>query len=377
MCSKLVPVSMIGNRQVKIKFGFGRRPEVLRRLASALRPLLQSAASPCRGLASLFSSPAMPLFGGGGSKKNVKDGALSLPEAVKKRKPDATVLPLITPAAAALKDEDGKIPLHIAALKKASPVVIKALLAAYPEGAETTASDGFLPVNKALTFSAPEESIKLLLDAYPESMSIKDKNGFYPLHTHLLNATEGVTLVLLDGYPDACKAKDSKHGYLPLHLAAKSAAPVEVVKAVLTTYPEAVSAKENAGNLALHLAIANNAPAAVVKLLLAHDPDSIEATGQQDATPMSLCDPDPSDPIKKILEDAMTDAGKAKIREDVFGKLDVDGARAKVAGLEAQKADLEAKVKEMVSKIEAAKAELAQLEKEAGVAPAPWALLVS
>ena len=113
------------------------------------------------------------------------------------------------------------------------------------------------------------------------------------------------------------------------------------------------------------------------KLLLAHDPDSIEATGQQDATPMSLCDPDPSDPIKKILEDAMTDAGKAKIREDVFGKLDVDGARAKVAGLEAQKADLEAKVKEMVSKIEAAKAELAQLEKEAGVAPAPWALLVS
>jgi len=89
----------------------------------------------------------------------------------------ATILPLITPAAARVKNKSWQkgedlLPLHYAAGHNASPTVIRRLLEAYPDGAKTKTSGGSLPLHIAAGHNADVAVVRLLLEAYPEAKKV-------------------------------------------------------------------------------------------------------------------------------------------------------------------------------------------------------------
>ena len=295
-------------------------------------------------------------------KSKPKGGPSGLHEALNQRKGDAVIKPLITEEAAKTKDEDGKLPLHVAVVKNTSPEMVQLIVDKYPQAAMQPDSYGFLALHKALSFKATDAVIKIVLVANPDAVAEKDKHGSLPLHTATLRfASDSVFAFLVDCYPDACKTKNSS-GNLPLHISYNATAAA--VKLLISAYPEALKTTNNDGNLPLHAHIKQNASVDMIKVLLANYPEAMSAKGKGEALPIELAE---EGPVKSVLELFQTDAGRAKVMEEVFGKLDLDGARARLDALEKQKADMLAKVAAIDGKIEEARAELTKLESQAAV----------
>ncbi|KOO25749.1 hypothetical protein Ctob_006826, partial [Chrysochromulina tobinii] len=126
-------------------------------------------------------------------------------------RPDAEVLPLITPAAARATDRLGHTPLHYAAQNSSSLAVVQALLAANPEAATAI-----------------------------------DEGGNTLLHCAAHNSSSvAVVQALLAAYPEAASATTHIGGQTPLHCAAQCSSSVAVVRALLSAYPEAATATDN------------------------------------------------------------------------------------------------------------------------------------
>eukprot|EP00980_Cylindrotheca_fusiformis_P013227 scaffold3359_cov123-Cylindrotheca_fusiformis.AAC.31 len=84
------------------------------------------------------------------------------------------------------KDEEGKLawrllPLHTSIILEAPEDVIKAVLAAYPLGAQSQDDKGMLPLHLAFHSGMKEEAITLLLEVYPKSVEVRDFKGRLPL----------------------------------------------------------------------------------------------------------------------------------------------------------------------------------------------------
>eukprot|EP00966_Prymnesium_polylepis_P292859 6763882-Prymnesium_polylepis.1 len=80
------------------------------------------------------------------------------------------------PGDVAVKDDAGRLPLHVAVDNKASDAVVKKLLEAYPQAAAiTTGYDKKLPLHLAVRSQPSEVVVQLLLDAYPEGAQALDE----------------------------------------------------------------------------------------------------------------------------------------------------------------------------------------------------------
>lgn len=84
------------------------------------------------------------------------------------------------------KEKDGKLrwrllPLHAGVIFKAPEIVIEALLAAYPKGAECKDDQGMLPLHLAFRNGSSEGLVNVLLAAYPQAINVKDRKGRIPL----------------------------------------------------------------------------------------------------------------------------------------------------------------------------------------------------
>ena len=90
------------------------------------------------------------------------------------KRPDAEVLPLITPAAARGMDGDKYTALHWAAENSSSVAVVLALLAAYPEAAEVREEYGRTPLHIAASDNSSVAVVRALLAAYPEAATATD-----------------------------------------------------------------------------------------------------------------------------------------------------------------------------------------------------------
>ena len=144
------------------------------------------------------------------------------------------------------------------------------LVSAYPLGVRITNGDGELPLHVALAnpFTTLVQ-IQRLLELYPQSVSVRGLNGEFPvvvaaqawapdLSTRigarsraLARSCGEIVRLLLDQFPDAATMTRAAAGksttgiqeefsYLPLDLAVGNQAPVEVVRAILTAFPDAV-----------------------------------------------------------------------------------------------------------------------------------------
>ena len=72
--------------------------------------------------------------------------------------------------------------MHWAAQLRAPLEVVRALLDAYPQGAQTMATSGMLPLHIATASGAPLEVIRLLLNAYPQGAQTLTNDRQLPMH---------------------------------------------------------------------------------------------------------------------------------------------------------------------------------------------------
>ena len=114
--------------------------------------------------------------------------------------------------------------------------VIRALLTANPQAAQTADEAGQLPLHLAAKHSPSLELLQLLLRAYPEGAAQADKEGGLPLHLvfsrcALKPALAGTVKALVDAFGGAAEATDAK-GRTPGQVGALAGAPAEVLRLV-------------------------------------------------------------------------------------------------------------------------------------------------
>lgn len=73
------------------------------------------------------------------------------------------------------------LPLHASIILEAPEKVIKSLLAAYPQGAQSQDDQGMLPVHLSFRAGISLNVVTLLLESYPKSVEVRDFKGRLPL----------------------------------------------------------------------------------------------------------------------------------------------------------------------------------------------------
>ncbi|XRB10033.1 poly [ADP-ribose] polymerase [Pycnococcus provasolii] len=235
-------------------------------------------------------------------------------------------------------NEDGQLPLHVAAMKQAPFEVDALLLEAYPEGAKQPDVDGHLPLHFAAMYKAPSEVVQMILNAYPEGIRVKNGFAKLPIYCARYNGASAEVIALLEDPSAASTAnhqtattatppppttrptmnftklhnliinkkwkevcdhletpeakeeagKPGEEGDLPLHLAIRFEAPSDVIAALLKVYPEGVRQTNEFGDLPLHSAAIFEAPSEVVSKLLEAYPDGARKTDNGGDLPLHV-----------------------------------------------------------------------------------------
>jgi len=169
--------------------------------------------------------------------------------------------------------------------KKPSEGATKALLRAFPKGAEKIDKYGCLPLHYMVRNPAASESmVRLLIDHFSGACADYDgATGLLPLHTACSVEREvnrswvRATQSLLRAYPAAAEEACRKLGMLALHYCCKNRKPsYALVVMLLEAYPAACCLPdEKWGNLPLHWAVRAKKPAAkIIRVLIKSYPDA-------------------------------------------------------------------------------------------------------
>ena len=193
---------------------------------------------------------------------------------------------VVNKVVAKVAQKNGRLPLHLAAIRNSSHSVVSALLSDYPEAATVADSVGRLPLRYAVEHNDSDEVIIALLKTHPAAAEVAEKSGRLPLHFAIANSrSDTVIAALLEAYPASARAAD-ENGYLPLHDAARHSKSSSVIALLLAAYPEAVSAADKASHLPLHEAAGHNESAPVVSALLAAHPDAAKVANKDGRLPL-------------------------------------------------------------------------------------------
>jgi len=158
---------------------------------------------------------------------------------------DFDVLKKINPESAKEKAQSGWLPLHYAAVHKASIEVVKKIIECYPEAVKAKDNYNTTPLHYAVANGAPDEVVQVLFKAFPEAAEVKTEAGAYPLHYAAAHAqdTDAHVLMLLKAFPAAVK-EANEIGWYPLHFACQRRASNKVILALLDAYPEAAAIRD-------------------------------------------------------------------------------------------------------------------------------------
>lgn len=108
------------------------------------------------------------------------------------------------------------LPIHEALIAGAGPLIVNAILGAYPDGVYAKESSyQRLPLHCACRKNANQEVVELLLKQYADAALAADSLGRLPLHYALSNgANDDVIDVLLRYKPNSARGFD-KRGWTP------------------------------------------------------------------------------------------------------------------------------------------------------------------
>jgi ankyrin repeat protein len=196
--------------------------------------------------------------------------------------------------------------LHMALWASAEYEIIRYVAQQNPVALRMGDHSGRLPLHLAVIYRSPLAVVRMLVKMHPHALqeAIDDERwrGHLPLHCAFINdyAEDGedgerivvgrhgrpdVTMFLIQQHPEAVRSRTA-NGHLPLHLAFanddgnpwvpeegmvddQQTAPIEVVGALLKTWPESIFETDHRGRLAMHLACrsALTSPAVVRRLV--------------------------------------------------------------------------------------------------------------
>ena len=143
---------------------------------------------------------------------------MTLLHVVARRNPPSDIVSYISklcPEMAAVRDDHGRCPLHIAACSEASPLLLKSIARAYPAACDAQDKDGRTPLHflcdtsatlfaEEVTLSTPQHRKKLnhdaivaLLSESPNAAAIEDDNEMSPLEHAIMCDASMATVKLL------------------------------------------------------------------------------------------------------------------------------------------------------------------------------------
>eukprot|EP01031_Cornospumella_fuschlensis_P036237 gene36237-43958_t len=231
-------------------------------------------------------------------------------------------------------DDYGNTPLHLAASGHSSITVLKEILFACPDAIRVRNNDGMLPLHIAAG-KGSLENVQALVSAFPNAINVTDKNHWLPIHHAAYdNRSVDVVKYLCEAFPDPLRKPQSSSGRLPLHFAAVKCLSSKVMKYLLDAYPDAAQTFDCHRRLPLHNLIARCdyvTPARLrcLRLLLDAYPHAASMRDNDGRTPYHLAKRDNHGPLvlrlllradpgqnPEELAELTYLAAKAKYRED-------------------------------------------------------------
>ena len=208
------------------------------------------------------------------------------------------------PKASKVRTAKGLLPLHMAAIKGAKLPVFKILIKKNDYACDLKTkgknkkfalricaeNNAALKVRKLIYDNMDSESVITILEGHLWGEALKllkqspsrarvrrPKDGKNVLQVALLNnAPENVCLKILEVYPEGAKHQCKISKSLPIHdLCTQRTSSIQVVEALIKTFPSALSHVNKNDEIPLHTGIKNNLPVEMIKVLVQHDMKSL------------------------------------------------------------------------------------------------------
>jgi ankyrin repeat protein len=223
-------------------------------------------------------------------------------------------------------DHFDKYPIYTAACESlASIEVIDLLLKSYPEGAIQMMNSYHHNLLHLVFERHSDFNVKMLLaTAYPKALVSRDYEGNLPTHYNPPWTSMYETTCLLELCPDIAKNETRWGNDLPLHIVSSgNDANIEMIKYLISVYPEGLCSRNDNGRSPLHIAISSGAPIDVINYLLDQYPEAIQSYDidtydyQCDKLPLMLAlSSDSSLTLVKLLVNAYPKALQLTDRND-------------------------------------------------------------
>ena len=190
---------------------------------------------------------------------------------------------------------NGRLALHIAAIKQFSLQTLESLVLLYPKALMKQDKQGFTPLGLACYFNHCDPAILRLL-ACPEAVAFRDQYDDTVLHEYL--NTKGqyevdfqVLRQFVQTCPENLKVRNNS-GRLPLHVAVDCIDHIDfpIIPFLVESYSDAIKIKDNKGATPLHLLCGDNPfdNAHVVQLLIGACPEAAKITNCNGRTALHL-----------------------------------------------------------------------------------------
>jgi ankyrin repeat protein len=186
------------------------------------------------------------------------------------------------------RDENRRIPLHHAVMKRAPFEKVYALFRAFPEGVTVRDATGSVPLHYADHLDDRVTSWRItLLILMNERLSrmylVRDDQGRLPLHRAIMAHKFHVAAFLLEKHTSEVDAS-CQEGTL-LHLALKYDAPDEFIQLIVDKVPSCVFIADSDGDLPLHAAIDYGASLEQITVILNANKAALSTPGEKGYLP--------------------------------------------------------------------------------------------
>jgi ankyrin repeat protein len=171
--------------------------------------------------------------------------------------------------------------IHLAISKKLSIEVIKLLYEQFLQNEVNNINN----LHCAITSHSSIDVVEYVINKNPESVAIPDSNGNLPLHYSINNIE--IMRVLLSIYPDAAKIKNN-YEFLPIHLALDYNVSSNIIIMLIEAYPDCIKEKGRFGNTPLHYAAENRKFSHLIKIILDAYPEGKNIKNDQDELPVDV-----------------------------------------------------------------------------------------
>jgi ankyrin repeat protein len=248
-------------------------------------------------------------------RRDVDDGSFPIHHAISAGMPHRVIEYLADESPRSVREPNyhGYLALHVLLMhfrKRYSPeqglALVQLLVSHFPAsvrhkgGSEEGEEDeGSLPLHIAAEYNAPLPVLRFLVRAYREALLVKSAHGKLPLHLALWrsDAPDAIRF-LVDECPPSLQVPQDGSRRLALHMAAERARSVEIVRVVHRAWPEALREKTDKGLTPLHVVAmksywgsAEDAVAvglSIVRYFLDQSPRSVQETTWTGALPVHL-----------------------------------------------------------------------------------------